>query len=145
MGNNECHFENDTEHSVTIHDYDGKRKLHPGGRQYNYLAQGPYYVNLIMTFPNGRTSTVSVYGSEYQNRTHFMSAKFDVDIRRYEQEVREEQRREEQRKEEQRREEQRKEEQRRRDELRREKQTTGADPGEVKWGAGHPHYYNGEY
>lgn len=85
MGNHECYFHNDTKYHVVIHDYDGRRSLQPGDKQYNYLLKGgSYHVNLILEIPGYGTETVKFHDYQYQNRTHRISTIFGNYIRGYE-------------------------------------------------------------
>ena len=81
---NECWFKNDTDFTVQIHDYDGKRKLYSGDKVKNWLLLGPYYVTLTMWLP-GETPTKHVYGSDYKGRTFYMSDLFSGPISRHNQ------------------------------------------------------------
>ena len=85
MGTNNCKFQNDTRYDVVIEDYDGTRILRPGQIQSNYLITGPHYVNLVMKFPGFGEEKISFPGSQYQDRTHYMSDLFRQKIREYEQ------------------------------------------------------------
>ena len=115
---NECWFKNDTNFTVQIHDYDGKRKLYSGDKVKNWLLLGPYYVTLTMWLP-GESPTKHVYGSDYKGRTFYMSDLFSGPISRHNQKEAEKRRERERQAEEQRRQEEarkRAEEQRRQEE-----------------------------
>ena len=87
---NWCYIYNDTPYHVTIEDYDNTRPLQPYHTQYNYLLKGAtYYINLVINLPGSGKETRRLYNYEYQGKTHKISEIFNIDIKRYEDQKRE--------------------------------------------------------
>lgn len=73
MGN-KCTLSNDTKYPIQIKDYDSNRMLQPHSSAGNWLAKGgDYYIDLQIQFPDGRTVTRPLRGSEFNNETKYMS------------------------------------------------------------------------
>lgn len=79
-----CYLENDTKYRVEIVDYDGTRTLSPGETQHNFLIKGPFSLDLVMIFNNGKDVKINFPEHKFQDRTHKMSNIFADAIREYE-------------------------------------------------------------